>query len=65
MYAIRSYYEKGIESNMRPVGIYGWPLAMDSHKFVAHGILDAQRQKVQTRKGRITSYNVCYTKLLR
>ena len=72
MYAIRSYYDR-ITGDFRPYSIdrifgrldsglqtvrYGWG---DNYQFD----LDRSRGLVYAVERRITSYNVCYTKLLR
>ena len=81
MYAIRSYYDSDVDIMIRPTdreierqldpiripvdrGILGWRIAVirqqDKGRFSAIRTEDEIRQFT-----RITSYNVCYTKLLR
>ena len=64
MYAIRSYYETRVESAHALPTELGQPRQVDfgaaqQRRVDAGAVFQQQRQR------RITSYNVCYTKLLR
>ena len=64
MYAIRSYYE--LRELRKQCGI--WAYTTDFDEINCIGALEAQDDGVVPcviNKARITSYNVCYTKLLR
>ena len=67
MYAIRSYYEKELEKNLA-LRVESTDSA-DSFNVFGRGILHLSVLiETMRREGyelRITSYNVCYTKLLR
>ena len=63
MYAIRSYYETLEELIIeQAIAREALRLAFEQHKQLAVGLKGVQQERTISR---ITSYNVCYTKLLR